>query len=61
MLDEGTRCPGTRVTSSCELPRVCWEPNPDPIPEQPVLLPSDPPLQSRLGPLFEDYQCVCPG
>jgi hypothetical protein len=26
-LEEGIRCPGTRVTDGCELPYGCWEPN----------------------------------
>jgi len=30
--------PGTGVTDSCELPCECWELNPSPLEEQPVLL-----------------------
>lgn len=27
---KGLGSPGTRVTEACELPRGCWEQNPDP-------------------------------
>lgn len=33
-----TRFPGTGVTGSCELLCECWELNPGPVEEQPVLL-----------------------
>lgn len=33
------------VTDSCELPHGCWESNPDPLQEQPVLLTTEPSLQ----------------
>lgn len=31
------RLPGTDVTGGCELPCQCWELNPSPLKEQPVL------------------------
>ena len=37
--------PGTGVTSTCELPCGCWELNPGPLEEQPVLLTAEPSLQ----------------
>ena len=43
-LCEGTRSSGAGVTDSCELPCGCWELNPDPLEEQPVLLTSEPSL-----------------
>ena len=36
-LCEGVRSPGTGITDSCELPCACWELNPCPLEEQPVL------------------------
>lgn len=35
--EEGIRSPGTGATYGCELPYGCWEPNPGPLDEQPVL------------------------
>jgi hypothetical protein len=35
---ESFRSPGTGVTGGCELPCECWEMNPGPLEEQPVLL-----------------------
>ena len=45
---EGDRCPGTGITDSCGLPCGCWELNLDPLEEQPVLLTTEPSLQSPL-------------
>lgn len=39
------RLSGTGVVDSCEPPRGCWELNPAPLEEQPVLLISEPSLQ----------------
>lgn len=36
--ERGVRSPGGVVTDSCEPPRGCWELNPGPGREQPVLL-----------------------
>ena len=36
--EEGTESPETGATNGCELPRGCWESNPGPLEEQPVLL-----------------------
>ena len=40
------RSPGTGVTDGCEPPCGCWELNPGPIEEKPVLLATEPSLQS---------------
>lgn len=32
----GIGSPGTEITDDCELPCVCWEPNPGPLEEQPM-------------------------
>jgi hypothetical protein len=37
-LYEGVRSPGTGIVDSCELSCGCWELNPGPLEEQPVLL-----------------------
>jgi hypothetical protein len=37
--------PGTEVTDNCELSHGCWELNPGPLEEQPVLLTAEPSLQ----------------
>ena len=37
-LCEGVRSSGARVTDRCELSCGCWELNPGPLEEQPVLL-----------------------
>jgi hypothetical protein len=34
----GVRFPGTRITDRCEAPCRWWDPNPDPLKEQPVHL-----------------------
>ena len=47
----GDRSPGTGVTDSCEPPRGCWELNPGPLEEQPVLLTDELSLQSLRMPL----------
>ena len=41
---EGVRAPGTEATDSCELQCGCWELNPGPVGEQPVLLIAEPSL-----------------
>ena len=42
------------VTDSCKLPSGCWELNPGPLEEQPVLSTAEPPLQPVV-PLFLKY------
>jgi hypothetical protein len=42
------RCLGTGVTDSCEPPRGCWESDPGPQQDQPVLLSTEPPLHLSL-------------
>jgi hypothetical protein len=39
---EDVRYPRTEVTDRCKLPCGCWEPNPGPLEEQPVLLTGEP-------------------
>lgn len=39
--EEGIVFPGTEITDSCEQPCGCWQSNPDPPEEQPVLLTAD--------------------
>ena len=34
-----------RVTDGCQLPHKCWEQNPGPLQQQPVLLTTEPSLQ----------------
>jgi hypothetical protein len=46
---EGVKPPDTGVTYSCELPCWCWELNIGPLEEQPVLLITEPSLQSPLS------------
>ena len=41
MLCKGSTSPGTAVTDKCELPCGCWELNPGPLEEQPLLLTSE--------------------
>jgi hypothetical protein len=36
---------GTQISYSCQLPHGCWELNPGPLEEQPVLLTTEPSLQ----------------
>jgi hypothetical protein len=43
--EEVTECPGTKVTDGCELPGGCWQSNPGPLQEQPVLVTAEPSLQ----------------
>jgi hypothetical protein len=43
-LCEGVRTPGIGIIDCYELPCRCWELNPDPLQEQPVLLTTDPSL-----------------
>ena len=46
---EGVGSTGTGVTDSCELLCGCWELNPAPLKEQPVLLTAEPSLQPPKG------------
>ena len=41
----GVRSSGTEVKDACELPCRCWELNPGPLEEQPVLLTAELSLQ----------------
>lgn len=41
----GVGSPGTVDTDSCELPCVCWYPNPGPLQEQQALLAAGPSIQ----------------
>ena len=43
--EESVRFPGMGVTDSCELPCRCWELNPGPLEEQPMLLATELSLQ----------------
>lgn len=43
-LREGVRSPETGMTDSYELPCGCWELNPGPLEEQPVVLTTEPSL-----------------
>lgn len=40
--------PGTGVTDGCEPSCGCWESSPDPLPQQPVLLTTEPALQPKV-------------
>jgi hypothetical protein len=42
----GARSLGTEVTDSCELPSGCWESSLSPLEEQPVLVTTEPFLQT---------------
>lgn len=44
-VEEGVRSPGTGLMDGCYPPLRCWEPNLDPLEEQPVFLLADPSLQ----------------
>lgn len=46
-LCEDVRSPETGVIDICELPTGCWQLNPGPLGEQPVLLTAEPSLQSE--------------
>jgi hypothetical protein len=46
--EEGVLSSGTGVTGGCELPHVCCDSNSGPLEEQPVLLITEPSLQSQL-------------
>jgi hypothetical protein len=50
-LCEDARSPGTIIFVCCELPCGCWELNPGPLKEQPVLLTVEPSISpaSRSG------------
>ena len=43
--EEDIRSHGTEVKDNCQLPCGCWELNPGPLQEQPVLLTTEPSLQ----------------
>ena len=45
--EEGIRFPETGVTDGYELLWECWELNPGPLQEQPVLFPAPPSLQPK--------------
>jgi hypothetical protein len=45
----GIRAPGTGTTDNYELPCECWDLNLGPLGEQPVLLTTEPSLQSRVN------------
>ena len=44
-LCKGVQSHGTGATDSCKLPCGCWDLNPGPLEEQPVLLTTEPSLQ----------------
>lgn len=44
MPEEDIRCSGTGVADDCELLCGCWESNPGPLEEQPVVLATEPSL-----------------
>jgi hypothetical protein len=52
---EGVRFPWTGVTDGCELPCGCWESNPGPLQEQPMLLTTE----LALDFIFKLCVCVC--
>jgi hypothetical protein len=43
--EQGVRSPGAGITDHCEPPCRCWELNPGPLQEQPVLLTTEPSFQ----------------
>jgi hypothetical protein len=47
-LYDVVRSSGTEVIDSCELSHGCWRLNPGPLEEQPMLLTTEPSLQSRI-------------
>jgi len=47
--EEDIRSSRTGVSGGCEPPHGCWELNPGPLEEQPVLLTTDPSLQPKPG------------
>ena len=51
----GRQIPGTGVTDSCELPCGCWELNPGPLEEQPVLLTAEPSPQLLHSSFWESF------
>lgn len=64
--EKGVRSPWARVTGSCKLPCRCWKSNQGCLPEQPVLLATEPTLQPFffLNETFELHlsiylECVC--
>jgi hypothetical protein len=48
-LCEDVRFPETELKDSCKLPCLCWELNPGPLEEQPLLLTTEPSLPPLLG------------
>jgi hypothetical protein len=59
----GVRSAGTGITDSCDLLCGCWELNPGPLEEQPVLLTAEPSLQplinTSLGLYTHDKVAIC--
>lgn len=47
--DKAVRSPGTRVSDGCELLCLCWEQNPGPLEEQPVVFTAGSSLQPPKG------------
>lgn len=45
--EEDVRSSGTGITERCDSPCGCWELNPDPLAEQPVLLMAESSLQPQ--------------
>ena len=56
-LCEGVRSPATGVTDGCELPCGCWLSTPGCLEEQPVLLTTEPCLQSP-SPVLNIFECT---
>ena len=52
-LNEGVGSHRPKVIGICDLPYGCWELNPGPLEEQPVLLTAEPSLQSLLNLLMQ--------
>jgi hypothetical protein len=59
--EEDIRSSGTRVADDCGLPCDCWELNPGPLEEQPVLLTIEPYflLLITLKNIYYFKLCVC--
>lgn len=57
-LCEDTRSPRSEDIDSCELPYECWELNPSPLEEQPILLTVKPPLQLLVS--YKKDQTITP-
>jgi len=50
--EENAGSPGMAVIDGCEPPSGCWGSNSEPLEEQPVLLTTEPSLQSSLSMLY---------